>query len=242
MQILADYLKRHDFEVTMGVANLPTAFVGRYKGNNGAPNLGVILEYDALRGTQGAFHGDQHSTQGPIGMAAAIAMAEYLERTHAPGSVVVYGTPGEEMMPPDAKTDMFKAGVFNGADVIVRSHCGERDHAARAGIRHLLPEHRRRQVHVLRRAGAPDDSVGRAQCARSRHPPVQQHRCGAHHHAAGSAHPGRDHRGRGRAQRGARPHRRPISTSAIRTRSTWRRCARPSTTPPAPPRWPPAPR
>ena len=50
------------------------------KGNHGAPNLGVILEYDALRGTKGPFHGDQHSTQGPIGMAAAIAMAEYLEK------------------------------------------------------------------------------------------------------------------------------------------------------------------
>ena len=41
---------------------------------------------------------------------------------HAPGSVVVFGTPGEEMMPPNAKTEMFKAGVFNGTDVIVRSH------------------------------------------------------------------------------------------------------------------------
>ncbi|HEY2016470.1 MAG TPA: peptidase dimerization domain-containing protein, partial [Bryobacteraceae bacterium] len=122
VEVLTEYLKRHNFEIIMGVANLPTAFVARYKGNNGAPVLGVILEYDALRGTQGPFHGDQHSTQGPIGMAAAIAMAEYLERTHAPGSIIAYGTPGEEMMPPNAKSDMFKAGVFNGADVILRSH------------------------------------------------------------------------------------------------------------------------
>src|SRR5580704_10651040 len=120
--ILVEYLKRHRFEVTMGVAKLPTAFVARYQGNRGAPNLGIILEYDALRGTKGAFHGDQHSTQGPIGMAAAIAMAEWLERTHSPGSVVVFGCPGEEMMPPVAKTDMFRAGVFDGTDVIVRSH------------------------------------------------------------------------------------------------------------------------
>ena len=83
--ILTDYLKQHGFEVTMGVAGLDTAFVARYKGNHGAPNLGVILEYDALRGTKRPFHGDQHSTQGPIGMAAAVAMAEYLERTHAAG-------------------------------------------------------------------------------------------------------------------------------------------------------------
>lgn len=120
--ILVDYLRKHNFDVTVGVANLPTAFVARYKGNHGAPNLGVILEYDALRGTKGAFHGDQHSTQGPIGIAAAVAMAEYLERSHAPGSVIVFGTPGEEMMPPVAKTDMFKAGIFDGMDVIVRSH------------------------------------------------------------------------------------------------------------------------
>ena len=120
--ILVDYLKRHRFEVTVGVANLPTAFVARYQGNRGAPNLGIILEYDALRGTKGAFHGDQHSTQGPIGIATAVAMAEWLERTHSPGSVVVFGCPGEEMMPPVAKTEMFRAGVFNGMDVIVRSH------------------------------------------------------------------------------------------------------------------------
>ena len=121
VQILTDYLKKHGFEITMGAGGLPTAFVARYKGNHGAPNLGVILEYDALRGTKGAFHGDQHSTQGPIGMAAAIAVAEWLDRTHAPGSVTVFGTPAEEMMPP-AKVAMFKAGAFNGMDVIVRSH------------------------------------------------------------------------------------------------------------------------
>ncbi|HEV3198060.1 MAG TPA: peptidase dimerization domain-containing protein [Bryobacteraceae bacterium] len=122
IQLLVDYLRRHSFEVNVGVANLPTAFVARYKGNNGAPSLGVIVEYDALRGTQRAFHGDQHSAQGPVGLAAAIAIAEYLERAQVKGSVVVFGTPGEEMMPPVAKTDMFKAGVFNGMDVIVRSH------------------------------------------------------------------------------------------------------------------------
>jgi len=120
--ILADYLRRHNFDVTVGVANLPTAFVARFKGNRGAPSLGIIVEYDALRGTKGAFHGDQHSTQGPIGIAAAVAMTEWLERTHSPGSVVVFGCPGEEMMPPVAKTEMFNAGVFSNTDVIVRSH------------------------------------------------------------------------------------------------------------------------
>jgi amidohydrolase len=122
VQKLTEYLKQHDFEVQMGAAGLETAFVARYRKNAGAPTLGVILEYDALRGTAGAFHGDQHSAQGPVGIAAGVAMAEYLARAHAPGSVIMYGTPGEEMMPPNAKTVMHEAGVFAGADIIVRSH------------------------------------------------------------------------------------------------------------------------
>jgi amidohydrolase len=122
VQKLTDYLRAHGFEVQMGVGGLETAFVGRWKGNNGGPNMGVILEYDALRGTKGAFHGDQHSAQGPVGIAAALAMVEYLQRTKSPGSVVVFGTPGEEIMPPEAKTQMFQAGVFNGIDILIRSH------------------------------------------------------------------------------------------------------------------------
>ena len=122
VQVLTDYLKQHDFDVSMGVGELKTAFVARYNKSTPGPNLGVILEYDALRGTKGAFHGDQHSTQGPIGIAAAIAVAEFLTRTKTPGTVVVFGTPGEEMMPPNAKTVMFDAGTFKGVDILVRSH------------------------------------------------------------------------------------------------------------------------
>src|SRR6266850_722072 len=119
---LTDYLRQHNFSIETGSAGLATAFVAKFRQNNGAPTLGVIVEYDALRGTKGAFHGDQHSAQGPVGLAAAIAMSEYLARTKTPGSVVVYGTPGEEMMPPNAKTVMHEAHVFDGADIIVRSH------------------------------------------------------------------------------------------------------------------------
>jgi amidohydrolase len=119
---LTDYLRQHNFSVETGSAGLSTAFVAKFRQNNGSPTLGVIVEYDALRGTKGPFHGDQHSAQGPVGLAAAIAMSEYLARTKTPGSVIVYGAPGEEMMPPNAKTVMHEAHVFDGADVLVRSH------------------------------------------------------------------------------------------------------------------------
>jgi amidohydrolase len=122
VQKLKGYLEQHGFDVKVGAGGLETAFVARYKGNNGSPNLGVIVEYDALRGTMRPFHGDQHSAQGPVGIAAAVAIAEWLARTKSPGSITVFGTPGEEMMPPNAKTVMHQAHVFDGADVIVRSH------------------------------------------------------------------------------------------------------------------------
>src|SRR5881398_1972887 len=122
VQILTDYLKAHDFDVETGVAGLKTAFVARYKKGTPGPNLGVIIEYDALRGTSRDFHGDQHSAQGPVGLAAAVAMAEFLTSSKTPGTVTVYGTPAEELASPAAKTVMYTAGVFKGADVMVRSH------------------------------------------------------------------------------------------------------------------------
>jgi amidohydrolase len=122
VKILTDYLRAHDFDVEAGVAGFKTAFVARYKKGTPGPNLGVILEYDALRGTTGDFHGDQHSAQGPVGMAAGLAVAEFLTRTKTPGTVTFYGTPAEEISPPAVKTVMFNAGVFKGADIIVRSH------------------------------------------------------------------------------------------------------------------------
>src|SRR5438034_5499793 len=76
--ILTDWLKAHDFDVETGVAGLKTAFVARYRKGTPGPNLGVIVEYDALRGTTRDFHGDQHSAQGPVGLAAALAVAEFL--------------------------------------------------------------------------------------------------------------------------------------------------------------------
>jgi amidohydrolase len=119
---LTDYLRQHEFSIETGTAGLSTAFVAKYRRNNGAPHLGIIVEYDALRGTKGAFHGDQHSAQGPVGLAAAVAIAEYLSRTHTAGSVTVFGAPGEEMMPPNAKTEMHLAHAFDGMDILVRSH------------------------------------------------------------------------------------------------------------------------
>ena len=134
VKLLTDWLSAHGFTVTTGVAGFPTAFVARYAKGTPGPNLGVIVEYDALRGTKGNFHGDQHSAQGPVGLAAAVATAEFLTRTKTPGTVTVYGTPAEEMMPPAAKRQMNDSAVFRGADIIVRSHSSSATQRAAPGF------------------------------------------------------------------------------------------------------------
>ena len=132
------------------------------------PNLGVILEYDALRGTKGAFHGDQHSTQGPVGIAAAVAIAEYLDADEDAGQRhrvrhAGRGDDAAEREDGDAQGARLRRHGRHRAQPRRR-----RDVAPRAGLRHVLPEHRRREVHVQRRAGAPDDGVERPQRARRR--------------------------------------------------------------------------
>lgn len=132
---LTKLLRARGFKVETGQAGLATAFVGSWDSPAGTqgPTLGVIVEYDALRGTQGAFHGCQHNAQSPVGFAAAIAVAEYMREKALPGRIRIYGTPAEEVGPP-AKHIMHKAGVFNGADILVRSHGSGETARSRAGF------------------------------------------------------------------------------------------------------------
>ncbi len=132
---LTRVLRDYGFEVETGQAGLETAFVGRWASPAGTdgPTLGIIVEYDALRGTQGAFHGCQHNAQSPVGFTVAAAMAEYMRDNGLPGEVRVYGTPAEEVGPP-AKEILWRAGVFAGAEVLVRSHGSGETSRSRAGF------------------------------------------------------------------------------------------------------------
>lgn len=123
------------FKVETGVAGLATAFVASWTSPAGAggPVLGLIAEYDALRDTEGAFHGDQHNAQSPVALAAAFALQEYLTAHRLPGVIKVFGTPAEEVGPP-AKKIMRDAGVFGGTSLIVRSHSSTETSRSRAGF------------------------------------------------------------------------------------------------------------
>lgn len=120
---LTKILAARGFQVEKGVAGLETAFEATWTSPAGAegPALGIIVEYDALRGTTEDYHGCQHNAQSPVGFAAAFALAEHMREHGKAGTIKVYGTPAEEMGPP-AKVTMHRAGVFDDADLLVRSH------------------------------------------------------------------------------------------------------------------------
>ena len=132
---LTKVLKGRGFSIEMGVAGLETAFVASWDSPAGTdgPTLGLIGEYDALRGTQGNFHGDQHNAQTPVAIAAAVALAEHMAAAGVKGRIKLYGPPAEEVGPP-AKTIMHEAHVFDGADILIRSHSSMGTSRARAGF------------------------------------------------------------------------------------------------------------
>ncbi|MGH7505878.1 MAG: hypothetical protein ACRELX_09515, partial [Longimicrobiales bacterium] len=132
---LTRVLRAHGFDVETGQAGLETAFVGSWDSPAGGtgPTLGIIVEYDALRGTKEPFHGCQHNAQSPVGFAAAIALMEHMSSSRTAGTIKVYGTPAEEMGPP-SKVTLWKAGVFEGADILIRSHGSGETSRSRAGF------------------------------------------------------------------------------------------------------------
>lgn len=120
---LTKILAARGFAVETGVAGLETAFEASWTSPAGGdgPALGIMVEYDALRGTTEDYHGCQHNAQSPVGFAAAFALAEYMAENGRAGSIRIYGTPAEEMGPP-SKVIMHRAGVFDDSEILIRSH------------------------------------------------------------------------------------------------------------------------
>lgn len=103
-----------------GPKDLPTAFKAKYNGKLEGPTIGIMVEYDALRGNP-PFHGCQHNMQGPVGIGAAIALSKIMEKNNIPGSIWVIGAPAEEVGPP-SKAAMANAKYLDGIDFMLMSH------------------------------------------------------------------------------------------------------------------------
>ncbi len=129
--LIAKSLREAGFEVTCGVAGLPTAFVATW--GEGAPIIAFLGEYDALSGigqkqdaakkTHGDAengHGCGHNLLGAASLGAALALRYELEREGKHGTVRYYGCPAEEIMV--GKVRMAAAGLFDDADAALTWH------------------------------------------------------------------------------------------------------------------------
>jgi aminobenzoyl-glutamate utilization protein B len=129
--LLCRVLREQSFHVQEGVAGMPTAFVARW--GQERPVIAISCEYDALPGLSQQLtenrqpvvenapgHGCGHNLLGVGGTMAAAAVKAWLERHRVPGSVVVFGTPGEEICV--GKPFMARAGLFEGLDAVLDWH------------------------------------------------------------------------------------------------------------------------
>ena len=113
---LTKFLRDQDFTVETGIAGLPTAFRAIYQVGTGGPSIGLLCEYDALKGFG---HGCGHHMQGPAVLGAAAALRRCLGED-TPAKIVVYGTPAEETSM--GKTIMLREGYFRDIDLALMTH------------------------------------------------------------------------------------------------------------------------
>ena len=125
-------LKEEGFAVEEGICGIETAFSASY--GKGRPVIGILAEYDALSGLSqvggslerqefeagGCGHGCGHNLLGAGALAAALGIKAYLEQSGKPGTVVLYGCPGEEGGA--AKAFMARDGVWKELDAALTWH------------------------------------------------------------------------------------------------------------------------
>ncbi len=115
---LAEYLESKGFAVERGVCQLPTAFKATY--GRGKPVIAFLAEYDALPELG---HACGHNIIAAATVGAAVAIRAAVDRLG--GSVLVVGTPGEELY--GCKETMVRGGAFTGVDAAMMIHPGTRD-------------------------------------------------------------------------------------------------------------------
>ena len=132
VDLYAEALEQEGFQVTQGLAGMPTAIMGEF--GSGKPVIGILGEYDALANlSQEACvaekkkmdgledgHGCGHNLLGMGSLAASIMVKDYLKESGKSGTVRFYGCPAEEGG--GGKCYMVREGCFEGVDLTLTWH------------------------------------------------------------------------------------------------------------------------
>lgn len=128
---LSAWLSGEGFAVERGACRIPTAFRAVWSNGQG-PTIGLLAEYDALPGQgnrmaphrasdgRNAGHACGHNLIAGADTGAAIALRHAMKELDLKGTVVVLGTPAEEML--WGKIAMLRGGAFDGIDALLTSH------------------------------------------------------------------------------------------------------------------------
>lgn len=112
-RLLREWLTKQGFAVEENFHGMPTAFRAVY--GSGKPVIAFLCEYDALPEVG---HGCGHDLIGVMSAGAAAALKETVD-AHG-GTIVVYGTPDEEVE--GGKVQLTNEGAFDETDVALMAH------------------------------------------------------------------------------------------------------------------------
>ena len=114
-----DFLSKCGFSVEYPFFGIPTAYNGKLgSGSNG--RVAILSEYDALPGIG---HACGHNVHGAMSLLAGAGLAPVMRELG--GELWVTGTPAEETN--GAKITMAAGGVFDGLDLALMIHSGNKD-------------------------------------------------------------------------------------------------------------------
>ena len=129
---LTGLLEREGFEIELGTAGMPSAWLARW--GSGRPVIALGSDVDGIpRSSQvpgvayrqpqieGApSHGEGHNSGQAVNIAAALAVKEIMEREGIDGTLLIWPGIAEEQL--GGKAFFVRAGVFDDVDIVLYSH------------------------------------------------------------------------------------------------------------------------
>ena len=173
--LLSTTLEEAGFNVSRGLADMPTAFVAEWTqspgsspgSGPGAPVVAILGEFDALPGLSQAVDTEQrpivpgapgygcgHNLLVVAGVAAAVAVREAMEEAGLEGTIRYYGCPAEETLV--GKVFMVREGLFSDVDIALTWHSGDVNAVREGSTAALISTRFRFYGRAAHAAGSPE--------------------------------------------------------------------------------------